>query len=272
MLETHMAAVEATLLQTAQIPANAGHPLHKGTPREAFIRQFLEDHLSEDLAIGQGEIISATSQPGEVRNQFDIVLYKRHFPKITFGGGVNAFLAESVVCTIEVKSTLTKEQLRNAVKAARNIKALNRHLGLNRYSSVIRVTSRPSLLCYVVAYDGPARMETTREWLLALCREEGIALPELPPLVEQRYGIACPTIDGIFVLGKGFVQFDNLAPGFLQPEQRIQHPEMRYYIGKTGNGTLLTFFVFLMHAVAGLLADIPDLRPYLHDFSVDVVP
>src|SRR5438094_6070124 len=111
MLATYMAAVEAALLHTAQIPANAGHPLHKGTPREAFIRQFLADHLSEELAIGQGEIISADSQPSEVRNQFDIVLYKRHFPKLPFGGGVNAFLAESVVATIEVKSTLTKKDL-----------------------------------------------------------------------------------------------------------------------------------------------------------------
>jgi hypothetical protein len=132
MLATHMAAVEAALLHTAQIPANAGHPLHKGTPREAFIRQFLADHLSEELAIGQGEIISADSQPGEIRNQFDIVLYKRHFPKLTFGGGVNAFLAESVVATIEVKSTLTKEELRSPIKAAHNVKALHRHFAPNR--------------------------------------------------------------------------------------------------------------------------------------------
>jgi uncharacterized protein DUF6602 len=271
MLATHMAKVEATLLRAAQISAGAGHPLHKGTPREVFIQEFLSNHLSEDLAIGQGEIISADSQPGEIRNQFEIVLYKRHYPKLLFGGAVNAFLAESVVSTIDVKSKLTKKELRRAVKAARNIKALNRYFGPNRYTSLLQVIS-PAPLCYVVAYDGQARMETTREWLLALCTEEGIRLPELPPLVQQRYGIACPTIDGIFVLGKGFVQFDNLAPGFLPPDQRAKHPEMRYYIGKTGDGTLLTFFIFLTHVVAGLRAEIPDLFPYLQYFSVDVVP
>ena len=73
-------------------------------------------------------------------------------------------------------------------------------------------------------------------------------------------------------MGKGFVQFDNLVPGFLPPDQRTQHPEMRYYIGKTTNGTLLTFFVFLTDVVAGLVAEIPDLSPYLRHFSVDVVP
>ena len=266
-----MAAVEAALLHTAQIPANAGHPLHRGTPREAFIRQFLADHLSEELAIGHGEIISADSQPSEVRNQFDIVLYKRHFPKLPFGGGVNAFLAESVVATIEVKSTLTKEELRSPIKAAHNLKALHRHFAPNRYMSLLQ-HPRPSPLCYVVAYNGPARLETAREWLLTLCTEEKIVLPELPPLIQQRYGIGCPTIDGIFLLGKGFVQFDNLVPGFLPPDQRTQHPEMRYYIGKTTNGTLLTFFVFLTDVVAGLVAEIPDLSPYLRHFSVDVVP
>jgi len=114
-------------------------------------------------------------------------------------------------------------------------------------------------------------METTRDWLLTICMQEGITLPELPP-IPQRYGIACPIIDGIFVLGKGFVQFDNLAPGFLPPEQRPKHPEMRYYIGKTRDGTLLTFFIFLTYVAAGLRAEIPELFPYLRHFSVDVVP
>ena len=113
-------------------------------------------------------------------------------------------------------------------------------------------------------------METTREWLLTICTEEAINLPELPP-IPQRYAIACPTIDGIFILGKGFVQFDNLSPGFLPPEQRLNYPEMRYYIGKTEDGTLLTFFIFLTHLAASLRAEIPDLHPYLRHFSVEVV-
>ena len=61
MLAAHMDAVEASLVHTAQIPANAGHTLHRGTPREAFIKQFLEGHLSANVAIGTGEIIDATS-------------------------------------------------------------------------------------------------------------------------------------------------------------------------------------------------------------------
>ena len=74
LLEDHLKAVEATLLAQSRIPANAGHSLHKGTPRENFLKSFLIDHISERVAIGQGEIFDATSQANEQRHQNDIGL------------------------------------------------------------------------------------------------------------------------------------------------------------------------------------------------------
>ncbi len=46
VLKGHIDAVEAHLLAISRIPVNAGHPLHKGTPREAFIREVLEKHVT----------------------------------------------------------------------------------------------------------------------------------------------------------------------------------------------------------------------------------
>jgi len=103
-----MDAVENHLVQISRIPANAGHTLHRGTPREAFIKEFLENHLSANVAIGTGEIIDANSQPRAPRNQFDIVIYKNNYPKLDFGGGINGFMIESVVATIEVKRFLIR--------------------------------------------------------------------------------------------------------------------------------------------------------------------
>ncbi len=80
LLKAHMDSVEDHLLAVSRVPANSGHSLHKATPREAFIREYLENHLSQNLAIGTGEIVDATSQPGEARNQIDIVLYRRNYP------------------------------------------------------------------------------------------------------------------------------------------------------------------------------------------------
>ncbi|MBI3048124.1 MAG: hypothetical protein HYY76_07400 [Acidobacteria bacterium] len=264
MLHSHMATVEKVLLATAQIPAGSGHPLHKGTPRESFIKEFLENHLAESLAIGQGEVISSESEAGEPRNQFDIVLYKRHFPRLTFGGGINAFLVESVVATIEVKSTLDKENLRQAVKAARNVKALKRNVSRGFWTG----NPPPAVLSFVVAYDGPAQMETVRKWLEEIHAEEGLTIPDLA--AGKRYEIPSASIDGVFLLGRGFVQFDNLSIGFVSDEKRQQNPAIRYYCGTTADGTLLVFFVFLTYATAGLISEWPDLVAYLKDFTISV--
>lgn len=165
-----------------------------------------------------------------------------------------------------MKSVLTKEELRKAVRAAANVKKLRRqHVATLLYGHVPKTP-----LCYVVAYRGPAKLETVRDWLISLCAEEGIELPLLPSTVEQRYGVACPTIDGIFLLGRGFIQFDNQPFGFLRPELRAKYPEMRYYTGKTANGTLLTFFVFLATVVGGVVSQTPNLLPYLSNFAVEL--
>ncbi|MCW5698334.1 MAG: hypothetical protein KIT00_00660 [Rhodospirillales bacterium] len=84
MLRNHMDAREGHLVAISQVPANAGHSLHKGTPREAFVREFLETHLPSNVSIGTGEIIDAYSQPGQQRNQFDIVILQAVISKIRF--------------------------------------------------------------------------------------------------------------------------------------------------------------------------------------------
>ena len=87
-----MDAIENHLVSISQIPANSGHTLHRGTPREAFIKEYLEGHLSANVAIGTGEIIDATSQPRGTRNQFDIVIYKRVIRNLILEEGSQVFL------------------------------------------------------------------------------------------------------------------------------------------------------------------------------------
>ena len=147
-----MDAVENSLVHTSRIPANSGHSLHKGTPREAFIREFLENHLSSNIAIGSGEIIDFKSAPNVQRNQFDIVLYKRNYPKLSFGGNIDAFLIESVVATIEVKSILDSKGIEQSIRAAHAAKSLIPSIVLSMHTGWIP----PKVLNFVVAYDGPA--------------------------------------------------------------------------------------------------------------------
>ncbi len=264
MLKAHLDAVENELLVTSKRPANSGHNLHKGTPREAFIKEFLEGHLSEKVAIGTGEIIDANSQPGEKRNQIDIVIYKRDYPKIDFGGGINGFLVESVVATIEVKSVLTKDELKKAFLSAQKIKQLTRN-----ESSAFRVGYKaPSVMSYVVSYDGPVSMKTVYGWKDDIAAKENISYPVMEPEFHKRMQIASPAIDGIFNLGKGFMYFDNAPLGFLKDAQRQQDPTAKWVYGDNSTGNLLLLFMVLCQIVGGTSSDILNPIPYLSNATV----
>jgi hypothetical protein len=259
-----MDAVENVLLATSRVPANSGHSLNKGTPREAFIKKFLSQHLSERVAIGTGEIIDSRSKPNEQRNQIDIVIFKRNYPRLDFGGDIQGFLVESIVATIEVKSTLDKDGVQQSTRAARAVKSLQ--------PSVVKGFSAgfapPGVLSFVVAYDGPAKMSTVYGWIAEAATECGCDYPTMPPRAEKRQTIASPAIDGVFVLGKGFVQFDNFPVGFVTDVMRESDPDKKWVIGNTANGGLLLLFTLLTVAVSGIDGSWLNPIPYLSEFRL----
>lgn len=266
MLNTHLANVEATLLATSRIPASAGHSLHKGTPREAFISKFLSDHLAEDVAVGTGEVIDANSKPRESRRQFDIVIYKRRFPRIDFGGGINAFLVESVVATIEVKSILDKAGLVQAAGAANALKSLT---GAPSGSGMMSGWQPPGPLSYVVAYDGPASMETVHGWWDDVHKTLGTERPGFASNPAARLGTASSVVDGIYVLGRGFCHFDNTPISFMTDELRSKHPDLSWVVADAERGALMMLFLQLTTAVAAV--DMRNFVPhhYASGFRLD---
>jgi hypothetical protein len=264
MLKSHMDARENALVVISKIPANSGHSLHKGTPREAFIREFLETHLPENVAIGTGEMIDASSRPREQRNQFDIVIYKKNYPKLDFGGGVSGFLVESVIATVEVKSTLTQADVSQAIVAAKNAKSLTPNVTTSFLTGYIP----PRVLNYVVAYDGPAQMSTVYNWVPSIHATLGIAVPDLPQDAQQRANVASPSIDGVFVLNKGFLYFDNVPSGFATAQTRTAHPDMKWVFADSSSGNLLLLFVLLQSATANMEAKWLNPIPYLSTFKL----
>jgi hypothetical protein len=266
MLKTHIDAVEKSLLAISQIPQNSGHSLHKGTPREAFIRQFLASHLSARAAIGTGEIIDANSKPGQQRNQYDIVLYTQNYPKLDFGGGISGFLVESVTATIEVKSTLTKEEFFKATSAAKNAKSLTKNLVRSFSTGYVP----PSIISVLVAYDGPASMETVHGWVADAEKSFGFNYPMLPKEEQQRYATPSPAIDAVFVLGKGFMHFGNAPFGFFHGPRVANDPLLKWAIVNGENGNLLMLFMMLTTAFSGTTAESLSALPYLSNFSVQL--
>lgn len=264
MLKSHMDAVENQLLATSRIPANSGHSLHKGTPREAFIKEFLEMHLPSNVAIGTGEIIDANSQPKQQRNQYDIVIYRRSYPKLDFGGGISGFLIESVVATIEVKSTLTQSEFASAVSAARNCKALVP----NTVQSFRTGYVPPSVLNYVVAYDGPASLKTVHGWIAKEYSTLGIGGLTLPIDENQRVAQAAEAVDAVFVLGKGFLYFGNVPIGFANAAVRAANPSCNWVFVDTALGNLLLLFMMIQGATANIEGKWLNAIPYLSNFKV----
>jgi hypothetical protein len=245
MLWAHLSSCEAVLVSQFAVAANAGSGVNKGTPREAFVGQFLESHLSERLAVGQGEVIDCDSKTGETRPQMDVVVYHASFPRLQFGGEVCAFLAESVVATLEVKSTLSKEEMRKSILAAAALKRLRRNLA----GTIFMGYMPPSILSYVVAYGGP-KMGTVHSWLEPLHAELGIDYPEMRGPRSEWHKQASPSVDAVFVLGQGFALFNNL-PFRLLPEDRYG-PRTRWTVGEAERGSLAMLFLLLLGATVGV--------------------
>ncbi|WP_099609285.1 DUF6602 domain-containing protein [Vibrio coralliilyticus] len=258
MLNTHMNATEAHLVSISQIPANTGHTLHRGTPREAFIKEFLEGHLSSNVSIGTGEIIDSRSQPRSPRNQYDIVIYKNNYPKLNFGGGIHGFLAESVVATIEVKSLLDQSAIDQSVGAAHKAKSLVPNLQQSFRTGWIP----PKILNYVVAYDGPAQMGTVHGWIARSHQSQNIPMPTWTS--SNRLSTPGTALDGVFLLNKGFIKLDNTPLSFNNHSTGNQQSGT-HTISDGINGNLLTLFLTLQEACNNIQGAWLDAAPYVQN-------
>ncbi|MDO7138921.1 MULTISPECIES: DUF6602 domain-containing protein [Flavobacteriaceae] len=256
MLKTHMDAIENHLVSISQIPASSGHTLHKGTPREAFIKEYLEGHLSSNVAIGTGEIIDSNSVPRASRNQYDIVIYKKNYPKLDFGGGINGFLIESVIATIEIKSVLDQAAMDQSVNAAFNAKSLTPNINKSFSSGWLA----PKVLNYVVAYTGPAQMATAHNWILNSHRTKNIPLPTWNQ--QNRLQTPGTALDGVFLLNKGFITLDN-TPLTLNNQQNPANGI--HTISDSQNGNVLMLFLCLQQACDNIQGAWLNSIPYIRN-------
>lgn len=262
-----MDAQENALIAISKIPSNTGHTLHKGTPRETFIKEFLSSHLPDNISIGTGEIIDAKSNPNEQRNQHDIVIYKNNYPKLNFGGEINGYLIESVIASIEVKSTLTEKDLEQAIKSAHNSKKLQKNTIKTMSSGYIP----PAISNFVIAYDGPKNISTVYKWIPKIHEKLGIKIPNLDSDVNKRIQTPSSSIDVIIILNKGFIYFDNLPIGFTTEEIRLKIPDLKWIMSDTKDGNLLFFFLLLQNSFSNMQGEWLNVIPYLKNFKVNKI-
>lgn len=262
ILLEHCNRIEEKLIAEYRVSATASHPVNKGTSRESFIKEFLADHLCSQVSIGKGEIIDCHSKPEIVRNEFDIVIFKNNYPKLKFGGDINGYLIESVLATIEVKSTIDKKGLKQAVGAAVTVKNLSRNVQEALQAGYIP----PAVMNFVVAYDGPSNMSTILEWLKEIYTENNLQDNSLYKTHDERKKIISKSIDAIIVLNKGFAFFDNMAIHLDSPidsnGQKIQ-----WVYANSQSGSLYMLFLLLIQSTCNLQVDWLNLGPYMSSFS-----
>jgi len=97
------------------------HPGALGAIREEIVRNILESFLPPLVQIGTGQVIDSA---GVLSNQVDIVIAKGAAPAFRFKGAISAFLYETVLATIEVKSMLYQDKLVEALENSRSVTTL----------------------------------------------------------------------------------------------------------------------------------------------------
>lgn len=265
VLETHFNYIEETLLAKSRIAKNSGNSLHAGTIREDFIQEFLEKHFSDCTSIGSGEIINCNTKEGDVRNQFDIILSNKMIPKISFSERVDGYFIESVNTTIEVKSTLTKKELRKSMKAANNVKKMQRNM-----KNLLELvdSTRPRIYNFLVAFDSSVKIETVHKWLKEIENEELWNQDNLPINNVERQNSISENLDCVIILGKGCVFFDNLSVSFSISEQLYQeNPENKRIYLTQSKGNLLLLYLLLLKQIIYHSGDMIDIDTYLKKFE-----
>lgn len=101
---------------------NFQHTGIRGDERSAALISFLQHHLPASLGVGKGEAIDFHDRRS---GQLDIVVYDKSASAPVFSGHDNLLIpCEALYAVIEVKTTLTQDELNRAYSAAANIRKL----------------------------------------------------------------------------------------------------------------------------------------------------
>ena len=185
------------------------HGGNRGQVREAFVREFLNENTSELCGIGTGEIINKTTLSGEKRSQIDVVIHNRRYPKISLATGIDLFFGETISSFIEIKSKLTKNELKKAASVSKHLKS-GISLPPQRFNPSGLVNS-PRPYSFLFAYDGPERIGTVLNWMKEISSKDDYNLDELRRTDPQERGwFNNLFLDGVFILGKGCILVDAL--------------------------------------------------------------
>lgn len=271
LLQHYFERIQRRLESEGNAAKSFQHGLNRGQIREAFIREFLALNISEFWGIGTGEIIHKDAPPAEARHQIDVVVHNRKYPKLSLATGIDLFFIETVSSFIEIKSRLTKENLRHTVAVTKEIKSVA-EFAPQRFNPTGMVKN-PRPYSFVFAYDGPKKIETVHRWLEEISGEGEYGLGALEDTdPEERAFFDHKFVDGVFVLGRGFVTLDALpfhSHISHAIEAGLEVPKNAVWVS-SAEQELLMLWALVNEANARLFWNQDDLTTYLGTIQLSI--
>lgn len=221
------------------ITSKIQHNGEKGTARENILEEYLKSYIPEKYCFSKGTIVDCKDVQSR---QVDIIIHDKFLtPYLVDMKDTKIVPIESVYGVVEVKSTLTKEELRKSVKNIESVRKLEK--------KTISGFSFPTA-GMVFAYDSDASLETVYK-----------NLNELSADVEASRRISC-----VCVLNKGIilpVEKKGMTNVSLLPDENTV-----YGIFNNANDALLLFYLILTQILNSIMVFPPDMVAYAQSTDI----
>ena len=192
------------------------HALSKGVAREKPVRDFFSKNLPKNFSIINGEVVDLFNNNSP---QQDCIIYDNN-KSVAFVSGDECILpAEAVLCSIEVKSKLTKEEIRKCLESVKKLKSMKPYK--NELSPIrekgVPADDKSRYFYSIFAYDTDIK---NSDWL----KNEYDRLLNVSKVVGINYQL----IDRIYVVNKGLILVPN-GKGILE-EKNNGKALMNFYL------------------------------------------
>ncbi|WP_192820969.1 DUF6602 domain-containing protein [Rufibacter sp. LB8] len=234
------------------------HPGEYGMYREVIIKEFLKSVVPQKLSIGNGFVINSNE---EVSTQCDIIIYdKDSTPLIEDSERQKFFPVETIIALGEVKSNLSKVQLKVALNKLARTKKLREHI------------TEPSTIRKIVDGDfDPINCPYDNIFSFIICKKLDFDLKnianEIDTLYEsdimpwQKHNLILSLDDGLITY---ILQVGEKDRVFSYPYVKGQSNHASFVTNNTNNDAhILLFSTMMFGNTSSISTYLPDLQCYL---------
>jgi len=154
-MNPHYTKLAESIIQFALSRSKAASELMhsglRGRAREIFAKDLLTPFLSPNIGTCTGIVVDSNCGSS---HQIDIIIYdKTLIPSLMFTGEEGIVPYESVLATVEVKSTLTRYELKKSIKNAHSVKNLQPDFAEVMPETLVK----SSPLCFVFSFSSDSK-------------------------------------------------------------------------------------------------------------------